>query len=341
MILLDNEPQARNQSFGDSADAIAEFVPRFSARLKGERQFMGSGVMVYCGSSPPCVYILTAKHNLTILGEDYDLDVPRWNDAKAISALHTKFLETVTIRVGDNDNARISNIFYFGKNWDYDVCCLTTYDERLYGLWRKPRSDLAPLLWNYSDADATSRRETLLGFFAQDGPTQTLSQKNKSNLQNGYYFVQTGFGCNNYLAGPKTQDRVNPDSRGTLNYRNLTLTDYWDVGHDYDDETDVTSEFDCMAAAGATETATSAKGDSGGGVFALEKNSDPPSWGLAGVNLGANMHRDANNPIHTKPKAENNVFTVLSRDVLDKTDMHTVLQGQTVGAERDEAFANF
>jgi hypothetical protein len=53
VILLDNEPQARNQSFGDSADAIAEFVSRYSVKLKGKGQFMGSGVMVFCSSSPP------------------------------------------------------------------------------------------------------------------------------------------------------------------------------------------------------------------------------------------------------------------------------------------------
>ena len=338
MILLDNEPQARNQHFGASADAIAQFVPLHSVRLDGAGQFMGSGVMVFCRSSPPCVYILTAKHNLAILGEEYDLDVPAWNNANDISTLHKKFLETVTIRAGGH-NARISNIFYFGTNWTYDVCCLTTSDEVLYGLWRDVGSQLAPLVWNANDHQAVGRRETLLGLFAQDGQTQTLSQANKNQLRNRYFFVQTGFGCNAYLAGPRKQDRVNPDARGDLNHRHLTLTDYWDVAHDYDDEKDVTSVFHCMAAAGASEAATSARGDSGGAVFAREKNSN--GWVLAGVNLGANMHRDANNAIHTKPKAENNVFTVLDRRVLDRTDMHTVLGGQIVSADQDEAFAGF
>jgi hypothetical protein len=59
------------------------------------------------------------------------------------------------------------------------------------------------------------------------------------------------------------------------------------------------------------------------------------------MNLGANMHRDANNPIQRKAKAENNVFTVLDRRVLDRTDMHTVLRDQIVSAKEDEAFANF
>jgi hypothetical protein len=345
LILLGNQPQVRNQSFGASAGEIEKFVKLYSARLKGERQFMGSGVMVFCRSDPPCVYLLTAKHNLKILGKEYGLDLPDWTDAKAVSTLHRKFLETVRVRVGELDNARISNIFYFGTNWTYDVCCLTTNDERLYGLWRSPGSELAPLLWNTGPAADVNRRETLLGLFVQDARTQTLSPDSKSQLNNRYHFVQTGFGCNDYLQGPKTQDKVNQDSRGTLDYRNLTLTDYWDVGYDRDEPDDdddaepVTTEFGSMAAANASENATSAPGDSGGGVFALQKN--PKGWVLAGVNLGANMHRDANNAIQTNAKAVNNVFTVLNQDVFYRSDMHTVLGGQIVTADQDEAFAKF
>jgi hypothetical protein len=336
---LDNEPRARDESFGDSAAAIADFVPRYSVRLKGQGRFTGSGVMVFCRSDPPCVYILTAKHNLTILGKEYKLDVPDWNDAKAISALHAKFLETVTIPVG-NRNARISNAFYFGRNWTYDVCCVTTSDEEVYGLWRNVGSQLEPLLWDDEDAAASARQSSLLALFAQDTQARTLSNANKNHLKNRYYLVQTGFGCSAYLAGPRTQAKINPDTQGNFDYRNLTVTDYWDTGHDYDDDAKKDNVFERMAAAGASEAATSAPGDSGGGVFALEKSSE--KWLLAGVNLGANMHRDANNAIQKKAKAENNVFTVFDRErVLARSDLHTVLQGKIVDAKKDEAFESF
>jgi hypothetical protein len=341
MILLDNEPQDRNRYFGKSAGTIAQLVERYSVRLDGGR-FMGSGAMMFCGSSPPCVYILTAKHNLTKYGAQENLGVPAWDDEAAIAALHKKFRENVTIRVGTR-TARISNIFYFGLDWTYDVCCLTTHDQDLYQLWRDVDSKLKPLLWwGDSDYEASRRLTTLLGLFAEDDEAQTLSEDNKNGLRNRYFIVQTGFGCNSYRTGPKrTQDRIDADRRGTLNHRHLTLTDYWAEGHDYDDETEVTNIFHCMAAAEASETASTAPGDSGGGVFALEKSSN--GWMLAGVNLGANMHRDADNAIHTQEKAVNNVFTVLDERVLkpEEDETYTVLGGKIVSAREDEAFARF
>jgi hypothetical protein len=339
MILLDNEPEARNKHFGKSADLIAQLVKRYSVRLDDGSRFMGSGAMVFCSSSPPYVYVLTAKHNLTKFGEQESLGVPAWTDAKAISALHKKFLEKVMIRSGDV-SARISNIFYFGNNWTYDVCCLTSNDPKLYGLWRDADSKLTPLLWwGDSDYQASGRLTSMLDLFAEDDETQTLSENNKTRLGRGYYFVQTGFGCNSYKAGKRTQDNINSEARGTLIHRHLTLTDYWAVGHDVDGEKD--NVIHCVSAASASETATSAPGDSGGGVFALEK--EKSRWMLAGVNLGSNMHREAGNRIHNAPKAENNVFTVLRERVLKPTeaDTYTVLDGKIVGAKKDEAFARF
>jgi len=340
MILLENEPAARDQYFGKSAGEILELAKRYSVRLDDGGRFVGSGAMMFCSSSPPYVYILTAKHNLTKLGETQSIGVPAWNDDKAFSTLHKKFLEKVMIRSGDV-NARISNIFYFGNDWTYDVCCLTSNDPKLYDLWRNPNSKLKSLLWWGDDEhQAIGRQEDLVRLFAEDPRAQTLSENNKTRLRNAYFFVQTGFGSNSYRPGPnRTQDRVDVDRRGTLDHRQLNLTDYWAVGHDVDGEKD--NVLHCMAAAGASETATSAPGDSGGGVYALEKSSN--SWLLAGVNLGANMHRDANNAIHSKPKAENNVFTVLDARVLKPTEaaMFTVLDGKVVGATQDEAFARF
>jgi hypothetical protein len=73
----------------------------------------------------------------------------------------------------------------------------------------------------------------------------------------------------------------------------------------------------------------------------VEKSSN--GWMLAGLNLGANMHRDADNAIHTQEKAVNNVFTVLDERVLEPTATETckVLGGKIVSAKEDEAFARF
>lgn len=327
MILFENEAKARDEYFGTSAKEIAEFVKRYSVKLDGGR-FIGSGVMVARRSDPNYVYILTAKHNLTVRGKDDNLGVPAWSDAGAISTLHETFRQKVTIRAGDI-SAPISNIFYFGKDWNYDVCCLASNDPKLYGLWGNTGSKLAPLLWR---AGADYRQEALLGLFAKDS---------QEELQKRYFFVQTGFGCNRYLPGTgRTQDRIDSNVRGTFNHRQLILTNFWKVAHDRDEDTD--RVMNGVAAARASETATSAPGDSGGGVFAMEKGSKDP-WMLAGVNLGANMHRDADNPIQTAASAENNVFTVLATRVLYPTEdgLYTVRDGNIVGAKQDEAFAHF
>ena len=214
MILLDNEPQERNKYFGKSAGTIAQLVERYSVRLDGGR-FMGSGAMMFCSSSPPCVYILTAKHNLTKFAVQEKLGVPAWDDEAAIALLHKRFREKVTIRMGAR-TAAISNIFYFGSDWTYDVCCLTTSDTGLYGLWRDVDSKLTPLLWwGDTDYDASGRQKDLLRLFAEDPEAQTLSEASKNRLRTGYYLVQTGFGCNSYKAGAKrTQDQDQHRSPG-------------------------------------------------------------------------------------------------------------------------------
>ena len=328
MILFENEAKARDEYFGDSASEIAKFVKRYSVHLDGGR-FVGSGVMVFCSSEPDYVYILTAKHNLTVRGKDDGLAVSDWKSPDGITALHQTFLNKVTIRAGDV-SAPISNIFYFGRNWTYDVCCLASNDPKLCELWGDAGQKLTPLLWQ---GGTDFQHEALLG---------SLSKDRQEQLGKQYYFVQTGFGCNRYLPGPsRTQDRVDPDVRGTFNHRQLILTNYWDEARDYDEDTDVTNVFNGVAAAGASETATSAPGDSGGAVFALEKRTS--HWMLTGVNLGANMHHDADNPIQQAASAQNNVFTVLGTRVLNPPEaaLFTVLDGKIVKAKEDAAFAHF
>src|SRR5262245_32331573 len=135
MILFDNEAKARDQFFGTSAKDIVEFVKRYSVRLDAGA-FVGSGVMVSCSSDSKYVYILTAKHNLTVRGKLDDLGEPAWTDTSAIAKLHQTFVDKVTIRADafNVSGAGISNIFYFGREWLFDVFCLASDDAKLLGL---------------------------------------------------------------------------------------------------------------------------------------------------------------------------------------------------------------
>jgi hypothetical protein len=248
-------------------------------------RFNGSGVIVYTDDQDNTT-IATAKHLLYSLAGA--AQPPAWN-----TKLETDFKAGVTIKYdtamafnkNPGQSATIDTVTSVTPDaqapWDYDVMILTSTDANL-AVFARTNFVYAK---NNSGADR--------GFLTK--PERYLNKTNQT-------FVQTGFGANREDAEDKLKTKMPKANLGTnnsgcLQYRfpeliaSATVTVYSQRSNDpskYD------TGIDAIQSVASPDDST-APGDSGGGLFVVNRLASVDRFFLIGVSTGAD-HATARTP---------------------------------------------
>lgn len=317
MIVKNNFVSERdNAASGLTPDDLAARMRLSTVKLH-HGQFTGSGVIFT--TSENAAYVLTAKHNLLIWAKgqgrnNVTMRAGAWDGTRAdLRGLNTDFKTNIRLVYGNGREAQIHEIVYFGSNWSYDVCCLVIRDGGFRSFARTHAWDFEPFGVGFD----FSYRTTLTALFdnLRRRTNNDLQTTWKTQINQGYYFFQAGYGATGYSGGT-TIAKVNSDSGGSFGYRLADLSDSWATAYDRDATQNTTDDYTDVIALTADSESSSGPGDSGGPVFAIRRNQANVrvarlSLYLVGVTVGYNYHRLTTSPIQTSTTFKNNIIADL------------------------------
>jgi Trypsin len=278
MLMTATVQKASADKFATLPGPIKTAIQNTSVRLvdSGGR-FNGSGMIVYTDGSNNTT-IVTAKHLLySLIGAN---DTPAWS-----TQLETDFQQKVSIKYdtamtfnkNPTQTAAIASITSVTPDaqqpWEYDVMILTSTDPTL--------ATFATTSYVY----ARSKNGVDYGFLTK--AARYLSKTDQT-------FVQTGFGANREEAEDKLKTKMPKSNLGTnnsgcLQYRfpvlkaDATVTVY---SQRNDDPSVYDPGIDSIWIQ-ANPTDSTAPGDSGGGLFVVNRISNRDRFFLIGVTTGA------------------------------------------------------
>jgi hypothetical protein len=265
-------------------------------------RFNGSGVIVYTDGSNNTT-IVTAKHLLyTITGAG---DTPTWDpklETDFVQKVSIKYDSAMTFNKNPSQTAAIASIVSVTPDqaapWAYDVMILTSTDAALATF----------ATTNFVYARHMSGAD--LGF---------LTKQNRYLSKTNQTFVQTGFGANREDAEDKLKTKMpkadlGTNSSGCLQYRFPVLTAEATVTV-YSQRTDTPTKYDPgidSIVNQASPNDSTAPGDSGGGLFVVNRVGSQDRFFLIGVTTGAD-HDTAQSPCPPRGALRvNNVSTSLA-----------------------------
>jgi hypothetical protein len=250
-------------------EAAVDLMKNATVKLSG-KGFTGSGVILTKDPKKGNLYILTAKHNLTVLDKNLSKlgDPGTWakgDFAKNANLLREQFRKEIKVHIRTGEGAKtesrpIASVAFFegGADFQYDVCLLHV---------------------------SAAVGEGIVTYSGVDGGLKTALELKKTSKD--LKWVQMGYGA------------VQPgaEATGVLQWRAVELKDA--TPSDYFDTGVGTNKGVLLLKSSAAET--SLPGDSGGPLFAVAKGNQVH---VLGVTLGADAFKTKNAEDTEKAKFE-------------------------------------